>query len=347
MVDYDLLEELTNMSAFPGEESNVHDLIKREILKYADKINSLKTGSMFAIKTGSPGKCSIMLDAHIDEVGAIVSGITEEGFLRIQSNFIDPKILPGSVIAVHGKKEIKGVIGIKPFHLTSQEDLEKAFRIQELFVDCGLNKKEIEEIVSIGDSITFSPSFSKINELVSNKALDDRIGAYVIIEVFKRLKRINHIINVIGHFACQEEFSALGAITSTYVLKPDFAIAIDVTHASSPNVSQKHSSELGKGPTVFIGPSVDRVLNKKIIDTAQKYGIPFQKEVGILSGTDATYIQIVEKGIPVGVVSIPLRYMHTPVEVVDPQDVEKTINLLSLFIQEVDASFLEALYGEY
>lgn len=347
MLDYSLLEEMTNVSAFPGEESRVHDLVKKEISKYADEMNSLKTGSMFAVKSGSPGKCSMMLDAHIDEVGAIVSGITEEGFLRIQSNFIDPKILPGSVVSIHGHKETKGVIGIKPFHLTSQEDLKKAFLIQELFVDCGLSKKEIEEIVSIGDTITFSPSFTKLEGLISNKALDDRIGAYVIIEVFKRLKKINHITNVIGHFASQEEFSALGAITSTYVLKPDFAIAIDVTHASSPEISEKDAFELGKGPVIFIGPSVDRVLTKKIVETAQKYGVPFQKEVGIFSGTDATYIQTVGNGVPVGVVSIPLRYMHTPVEVVDPQDVEKTVNLLSLFIQEIDASFLEVLYGEH
>jgi len=344
---YNLLEELTDISAFPGEESKIHELIKREISGYAEEIKSLKTGSMFAIKLGTPGKCSIMLDAHIDEVGAIVSGITDEGFLRMQSNFIDPKILPGSIVEIHGKQEIKGIIGIKPFHLTREEDLKKAFPIKELFIDCGLNKKEIEETVSVGDSVTFYPSFSKINELVSNKALDDRIGVYVIIEIFKRLKKISPIMNVVGHFASQEEFTTFGAITSTYVLKPDCAVAIDVTHGFSPNVSKQEGFELGKGPAVFIGPSTDRVINRKIIDTSQKYGIPLQKEVGILSGTDATYIQTVEKGVPVGVVSIPIRYMHTPHEVADPQDIEKTINLLSLFIQEIDGSFLEALYGEH
>jgi putative aminopeptidase FrvX len=346
-MENNLLKDLSDIPAFPGEESNLHDLIKKEISTYADEVKSLKTGSIFAIKLGSPGKCSIMLDAHIDEVGGIISGITENGFLRFQSEFIDEKILPGLIVEINGKQKIKGIIGIKPPHLETKEEQKKAIPIKELYIDCGLNKKEIEENVSIGDSVTFLPSFTQLNGLVSNKALDDRIGAYIIIEMFKRLKKINHIMNVIGHFSSQEEFSTLGAITSTYVLKPDFAIAIDVTHATSPYVSEREGFEFGKGPAIFVGPITDRVINKKLFDTANKYGIPLQKEVGVATGTDATYIQTVEKGVPVGVVSIPLRYMHTPVEVSDPQDIEKAINLLSLFIQEIDSSFMEVLYGEH
>ena len=340
-----LVELLTNAASATAEETNLHPFIEKELKDYVDEIKALNNGSIYALKKGKPGKCSLMLDAHLDEVALFVTGITEEGFLRIHSSSIDPKVLPGSVVYVHGKRELKGVIGLKPYHLETQKDTKKAIPFDKLFVDCGMEKKDIEKLVPIGSSITFSPEFIHLNKLISNKSLDDRIGVYVIIEVLKRLERKIPLINVIGHFASQEEITGLGAVTSTYKIKPDFAIAIDVTHGRSPDVSDREASEIGKGPVIFIGPSVDRKINKKIIEVAKKYNIPLQKEIGVFSGTDATEIQIVEKGIPVGVVSIPERYMHTPIEVIDPEDVDNTVNLLSLLIEEIDQSWMEVLYG--
>lgn len=344
-MDYKLLEELANASAPPGEEDALHPLLERELINFSDQLNSLKTGAFYAIKRGISGKYTLMLDAHIDEVWATVSGITEEGFLRFVSPSIDRKVFPGSVVIVHGKSNVKGIIGVKPFHLFKEEETKKAFPIEELFIDCGFKKSEIEELVSVGDTVTFSPSFERLNGLISGKALDDRVGAYIIIEAFKRLKRINHSINVIAHFASQEEFSMLGATTSTYLLKPDLAIVIDVTHGYSPGILPTEVFELGKGPVIFIGPSVNKMLTEKLLEIAKKFSLPFQSEIGIFSGTDANSIQIVESGVPVGVISVPLRYMHTPIEVVASEDIDRTINLLSFFIQEVDTSFLEELNG--
>ena len=346
-MDEELLKQLTKAKAVTGNEYKLHSLIKDALQGYVDEINALKNGSIYALKRGEPGKCSLMLDAHLDEVGLFVTGITEEGFLRVYTRSIDPKVLPGSVVIVHGKEELTGVIGLKPYHLQDKDD-KKAVPTEKLFVDCGLNKKEIEKIVSIGDTVSFSSDYIDLeNNFISNKSLDDRIGVYTIIEVLKNLKRKVPIVNVIGHFASQEEVTGLGAITSTYYLNPDLAIAIDVTHGTSPDVPKREAFEMGEGPVVFVGPGIDQIILDQILKIANKYDIKVQKEVGILSGTDQTEIQIVRKGIPSAVISIPERYMHTPIEVINVEDVRKTINLISLFIEELSESFLEALYGEF
>ena len=342
-----LLKELTDKFSPSGGELSVHAIIKSELIRFVDRIDSLKNGSLVAIKKGFPGKCSLMLDAHIDEVFAVITGITEDGFLRFFSESIDQKIFPGSIVIVHGQKPIKGIIGIKPAHLVTEEETKKAMEINELFIDCGFNKKDIEEIVAVGDFVSFNPNFSKIGNCYSNKSFDDKLGAYVIIEVIKRLKRINPLVNIICHFSSQEEENLYGAITSTYALKPDFAIAIDVTHATSPGVSADEAFEIGNGPAIFVGPSVDRVIVSKLIKTAENFNIPFSKEIDIFSGTDAIGIQTVQEGVPVAVVSIPLRYMHTPVETADQSDIENTVNLLVQFIGSIDDSFMEELYGEH
>ncbi len=346
-MDDTLLEKLLAVSVTPDEEENLHSLLKKEIYHYSDKIESFKNGCLIAFKTGTPGLCSLMLDAHIDEVFAVVTGMTEDGFLRFHTNSIDEKILPGAIVTVHGTRGLKGIIGVKPHHLIPEEDFKKAFEIKNLFIDCGLSKTEVEQIVPIGSFVTFLPNYLRLNSSVSSKSLDDRVGAFILVEILKRLKRSRPIVNVICHFASQEETTGFGATTSTYDLRPDFAIAIDVTHGTSPNVSNVVASELGKGPVVFIGPSMDRLIVQKILDVSSKYDIPIQKEIGLFSGTDATDIQVVGEGIPVSVVSVPLRYMHTAVELANVRDIEQTINLLSLFILEIDENFMGGLHGEH
>ena len=346
-MDEALLRRLTDMSAVSGEEEKLHHLLESELSSFVEKTNPLKNGSFYALKKGSPGKCTLMLDAHIDEVGAFVTGVTKEGFLRIYSRSIDGKILPGAMVFIHGKETIKGVIGLRPYHLETPEEIKNAIPMDKLFVDCGMSKEDIEKVVRIGDTVSFTPDFLHLQNFVSNKSIDDRVGVYVIVEVLRNLKRKTPVVNVVGHFASQEEVTGLGAITSTYYLKPDFAIAIDVTHGTSPDVPERDAFELGKGPVVFLGPGIDSVVLRKIVDTAKKYSIPIQKEVDISSGTDQVEIQIAGKGIPSAVVSIAERYMHTPVEVIDMEDVQKTINLLTLFIEDLDEQFMEALYGEH
>lgn len=346
-MDESLLQKLTSVYAPSGTEHNIHQVIKDEISLYADKTDTPKNGSFFALKNGFPGKCTLMLDAHIDEVFGVVNQITEEGFLKFHTDTIDCKLFPGSVVIVHGKKLMKGVIGIKPSHLVTEEESKKAMKLEDLYIDCGVKLNEIKEIVEIGDYVTFENRFEKIGNYISTKALDDRAGAYVIIETFKSLRRIKPAVNIIGLFASQEEYSFLGATTSTFLLKPDFAIAIDVTHGSSPDTMSENVFEVGKGPIIFVGPSVDRVLTKKLIEVAEKYNIPYSKEVDIFTGTDAHAIQTVEQGIPVATVSIPLRYMHTPIELIDLKDLDKTVDLLTQFVLNIDEKFMEELNGEH
>lgn len=346
-MDEGLIQRLTDCFAPSGLESNIHQIIREELRSFSDKIEPLKNNSLIVLKNGSPGKCTLMLDAHIDEVFAIVTRKTEEGFLGFHTDSIDSKLLPGSTVVVHGKKQLKGIIGIKPSHLVTDEEMKKALKVTELYIDCGgYSKDEISEVVSIGDYITFEPCFTKIGNLISNKALDDRIGAYIIIETFKELKRVTPLINLLGLFASQEEYNFLGATTSTYLLKPDFAIAIDVTHATSPDVPPDTGFELGKGPVIFVGPSVDRFVTQKLIEAAEKANVPVKREVDIFTGTDAHAIQIAGRGVPVAVLSIPLRYMHTPVETIDAGDVDKAITVLTSFVLGIDEKFMEGLYGE-
>lgn len=347
-MDDTLLQKLTNCFSPSGLEKNIHQILKEGLSNFVDKIDTLKNSSLIALKNGFPGKCTLMLDAHIDEVFANVTKITDEGFLGLYTSSIDHKLLPGSKVVVHGKKQLTGIIGIKPAHLVTEEETKKAMKLDELYIDCGgYSKNEIEQIVSVGDYVTFVPNYSNIGSLVSNKALDDRVGAYVIIETFRNLSRIKPIVNVLGLFASQEEFSFLGATTSTYLLKPDFAIAIDVTHGTSPDVSSDFGFELGKGPVIFIGPSVDKFVTSKLIEVAEKTNIPFSKEVDIFTGTDAHAIQVVGQGIPVATVSIPLRYMHSPVEVIDSRDIDRTVDLLTQFVTRIDEKFMEEFYGEH
>jgi len=286
-----LIEELTNVHAATSEESELHSLITKELSNYVDEIKTLKNGSIYVLKKGKPGKYNLMLDAHLDEVALFVTGMTEEGFLRVHTKSIDLKVLPGSIVCVHGEQEFKGIIGLKPYHLESEEETKKAVPIDKLFVDCGMDKESVEKLIPIGSTVTFMSGFSHLNKLISNKSLDDRVGVYT--------------------------------------------------------ESERKTYKMGKGPVIFIGPSSDRIINKKLFAVADKFNLTLQQEIGILSGTDATEIQLVGGGIPVGIISIPLRYMHTPTEVIDPTDVDKTVNLLSLFIEEIDDLFLEALYGEH
>ena len=328
-----LLKDLAEGFAPTGNEIELHQVIKDALNGYVDDIKVHEgSSSLIAFQKGE-SKTSLMLEAHLDEVFMVVQDITKEGFLKIVSNSIDSKVLPGSVVLVHGKEKIKGVIGIKPYHLTKKEEEHKPYTLDSLYNDCGLPKSELEKVVSIGDYVTFVPNFTKVNEYYTSKSLDNRLGVYTVIEVLKNLKQIKHQPNVYGLFSSQEEFTALGAITSTFSIFPDAAIALDVTLGAQNEVPSDVGFALGKGPVIFVGVTASKFLSNKLIETAEKFGIPYQKEGGVYSGTDTEEIELVKSGVPASLVSIPIRYMHTPIEMFDPFELDKTVQLLKLFIE--------------
>jgi len=341
-----LIKELTNFHAPTGKEKGIFDLIKKHTKGYVDEIYlHEKSNSIVLYKKGS-SNFSLMLEAHVDEVFFVVTDIDKDGFIKFYSRSIDPKILPGSLVIVHGRKDLTGVIGIKPYHLVKEGEEHKAYSFDNLYIDLGLSADELKELVSIGDYITFKEDFSKLGNYYVNKSCDNRIGVYVVIEVLKRLKKIKHEFDIYGVLASQEEFTGLGAITSTFSIFPDLAIVFDVTFATQSGVSSNYGFDLGKGPAIFVGISGNKDKTKELIDIAERYGIPYQKEVGILSSTDLDKIELVRSGIPVILVSIPIRYMHTPIEMFDMSDVEKTVELVKLFIENYKAPVGDD-HGEY
>lgn len=328
-----LLKNLTEGFAPTGNEVELHQVIKDALNGYVDEIKVHEgSNSLIAFKKGE-SNTSLMLEAHLDEVFMVVQDITKEGFLRVVSNSIDAKVLPGSIVLVHGKERIKGVIGIKPYHLIDKGEEHKPYNFDNLYIDCGLPRDELEKVISVGDYVTFIPNFTKVNDYYSSKSLDNRLCVYTIIEVLKALKHIKHQPNIYGLFSSQEEFTALGAITSTFSIFPDAAIALDVTLGVQNEVPPDVGFPLGKGPVIFVGVTATKFLSNKLIKTAEEYGIPHQKEGGIYSGTDTDEIELVKSGVPATLVSIPVRYLHTPIEMFDPFDLDKTVQLLKLFIE--------------
>jgi len=346
MEDRELLEALVTAIGPTGNEKSVYEIIKKALDGFVDEIFVHQgSGSLIAFKRGN-GVSSLLIEAHVDEVFMVVEDVLENGFLRFYSHSIDPKILPGLKVCVHGRKLLRGVIGVKPYHLVKPSEENKAYTFDELFVDCGMTGNKIREFVSVGDYITFEPGFVELQNYFVSKALDNRTGVFVLIEVLKALKRIKHEVNVYALFSTQEEFTSLGAITSSFSIFPDAALILDTTFAIQHKVGEEDGFECGKGPVIFVGASVSRKLTQRLTSTGERFGIPFSYEVGVLSSTDADRIQLVRTGIPTALVSIPIRYMHTPIEMVSESDLEKTVQLIKLFVEHYEP-VTKVQNGEY
>ncbi|ABY91688.1 MAG: Peptidase M42 family protein [Caldanaerobacter subterraneus] len=333
-MDYkDLLKKLSESYGVSGHERGIYDLLKKEFEPISDEVKEDNFGNLIFKKKGTKGKYKVMLAAHLDEIGLMVKDIDEKGFIKFTTvGGVDQRTLPSQEVIVHGKKDLLGVIGSKPPHLLSSEDMEKAIKIDDMYVDVGLPKKEVEELVKIGDIITIKRDFRELlNDYVSGKALDDRAGIVVMAVCLDELKKLYHYHDVYAVVTLQEEVGVRGATTSAYNVEPDIAIAIDVTHGKARGVSLE--IELGKGPAIGKGPNIHPAVYKGLVEAAKNYNINYQVEpLPGPSGTDAWAIQVSREGVPTGLVSIPLRYMHTSVETANMKDVISSGKLLAYYI---------------
>lgn len=333
----ELLRKLCNAPGISGFESEVTDLMKKELAKSADKVFEDNFGNVISQK--GKGKTRIMLTAHMDEIGLMVKHISKEGFLSfIKIGGIDDRILSNQRVIIGGSKcDVVGIIGSKPPHLQKDEERKKIIRYDELFIDIGVSSdKQASKLVAVGDPITFEPNFGSLGKNVYyGKALDDRLGCYIMIEIMRKLpKNINATVYAVG--TVQEEVGLKGARVSAYRLNPDYAIALDTTIAGgTPNVKETESNlKFGKGPAITIieaggrGVVTHPTVKKILIDAASKNKIPHQMDVLEGGMTDAAMIYLTREGIPSGSVSIPVRYIHSPTGVFDIRDVENTIKLL-------------------
>ena len=328
-----LLEKLSQSSGVSGNEENVGKLVKKYFEPYADSITIDPLGNIIILKKGQKSNGKLMFAAHLDEIGLMVKKIDDNGYLHMSSiGGFDQRVLPCQEVTVHGKEELFGVIGMLPPHITGGKHGE-SIELKDLLIDVGYTKKELMELVSVGDIITINRSFRALkNDRLTGKALDDRAGVVALYEAIKNLSRQLHDIDVYFVLTIQEEVGTRGAITSTYGINPDVGIAVDVGFGKTPELNAHDTLELSKGPGVLVGANSHSNVFKGLKETAKAKHLDYQIEVAPgPTGTDAWPMQISGAGVATGVLSIPLRYMHTSVETVDWQDIETTGQLLSHF----------------
>ncbi|MEA1994114.1 MAG: M42 family metallopeptidase [Euryarchaeota archaeon] len=340
-----LLEKLIDAVGVSGYEDEVAELIQLEMEKYADEVKRDKLGNIIGIKRGN-GKGTVMLAAHMDEIGFVVSHIDKDGFIFVSPvGGINVKTLISRRVFVHGDKKYSGIMGSVPPHVKEKEEKkDKKLSIEDIFVDIGAKSKEevLKKGIDIGTIITYDESLKKLSEgRYTSKSMDDRIGVFLLLETLKKVESPYDLYFVA---TTQEEVGLRGAKVSGYEISPDMGIAVDVTLAMDlPEVKEhKRITELGKGPAITVmDRSIisHRKLNALIEKTAEEEKIPLQKNILTRGGTDAGAIHLTREGVPSTTLSIPTRFVHSTVECVDMGDVENGVNLLVKTLEREDLVF--------
>lgn len=338
------LSLLSAGSGVSGYESSIASLVIERFKSLTDEVSCDTFGNVYVLKKGNKQRAKIMLAAHMDEIGLIVKKIDSRGFLRFTSiGGVDQRTLLSQEVLVHGRQTISGIIGT--LHLLQNGNLDQAVKMEEMVIDVGLSPAKLNEVIQVGDIITLKREmYPLLNNVIAGKSLDDRAGVVVMMVCLEELSHLQHAHDVIAVATTQEEVGVRGALTSAYTLNPDLAVAIDVTHASTPDTKGQVTIELGKGPAVALGPNIHPAIYRHFSETAQEHRLPIQIEpIPGASGTDAWAIQVTQEGIPTGLISIPLRYMHTSVETLDMLDVLNSGKLLAHFIASLPEELEEFL----
>ena len=337
------IQNLSNLFGPPGEEERVRDYIQKNFSNIVDKIWSDNLGNLFLEKRGDEEYPTIMLAAHMDEVGLLITHIEKNGFLRFATlGGIDPRTLYAQKILIQGEEGfVKGYIGATPPHLLPKDFEKKVPDVTDLFIDIGVSsKEEAEELgVFIGAKAVYDSTFMKISKnRVMGKALDDRVGIAVMLNVLKELKSSPY--NIIAVATIQEEVGLRGAKISTWNIEPEYALILECTAAGDvPGApSHKMSTQLGKGPAITIADKsliTHPKVFKALVEAAKENNIPYQFKQMMVGGTDAGAISLTRDGIPAGVISTPARYIHSPYAIADIRDIENQIRLAIAFIEKI------------
>ncbi len=343
----DVLEKLSNANGVTGREDQVRDLMKKFLKPYVDEVREDRLGNVIAVKKGNKDAPTVMLAAHMDEVGLMVKNITKKGFLQFAKiGGIDDRILFAQKVIVHTDKgSLTGVMSSKPIHIQKEEERKKVIEADDLFIDIGAkDKKEAQKMgVRVGDVASFDTKFARIGkDVVVGKAFDDRVGCSMMIEVMRRLQKVDCNIYAVG--TIQEEVGLRGATIAAFQIAPDVGIALESTVAGdTPGVSEGEApAKVGEGPVLTVAdagliahPKVLRLL----IDSAKEQKIPYQLETGIRGATDASKIALTREGVPSGVISVPARYIHSPAALLNLGDVEKAVQLAVAAIEKIPKHF--------
>lgn len=313
-------------------------LAAKELLEpLMDEVRIDRLGSLVGVRRcGKPGAKKLLLDAHLDEVGLVVTG-HKDGFLRFKANGVDPRMLPDREVLILTDPPMLGVVACLPPHVLSAEDREKAPEIKDLLIDTGLAQEEAERRIPIGTPMVYRTDFTALGERqVCTKALDDRSCFAVLLRAAELLldEELDVDLYVLGSVC--EETGGVGAQVGAQGLAPDFCVAVDVTHGRTPDAPKGETFVMGGGPVVGIGPNMARWMTRRLLDKAGELDMAVQKEVMEGStGTNGWEMQIANEGIATAILSVPLKYMHTPVEVVERGDLEDCARLLAAFTRGI------------
>lgn len=344
------LKKLLSLPGLSAYEAPVREAIAETWRPLVDELEVSRVGSLHGLKRGAAPepRPRLLLAAHMDAVGLMVSGMVD-GFLRItEVGGVDDRILPGQLVTVHGRRDLPGVIVQPPDFLLPPAQRGKPVRREFLLVDVGLTPDEVGKLVRIGDLVSFAQQpFELPGDALVGHSLDNRASVAALTVCLDELRHMRFDWDVWAVATAQEEETFLGAYTSLFDLRPDMALVVDVTHAKGPGSNDYRTFGLGKGVVLGWGANIHPGLYKAVKELAERLEVPFQMEaMPRHSGTDAYAIQVTAEGIPSMVLSIPLRYMHTPVELVSLKDIYRTGHLLAEFIARLTPDFLQKLTWE-
>lgn len=340
-VNVKLLKEICEVAGAPGHEQRVRELVLKYIKPHVDSIDIDNMGNITAIKKGKDSSKKAMVAAHMDEIAFMVNHIDEKGFLRfVPLGGFDPKTLTAQRVIVHGKKDVIGVMGCKPIHVMSPAEREKVVPLTDYFIDLGMSKKEVEKIVSIGDTVTRERDLIEMGSCVNSKSLDNRLSVFILIETLKEIKKPAHDLYAV--FTVQEEVGIRGASVATLAIQPDFGFGLDITIAYDVPGSKAHEqiTRLGEGTAIKIMDS-SVISDYRMVDfmkkTADKHKIKWQPEILPAGGTDTAGIQRMTAGGAIsGCISIPTRNVHQVIEMADKEDIRGSIDLLKACLTDLD-----------
>ncbi|NMD43409.1 MAG: M42 family metallopeptidase [Firmicutes bacterium] len=346
-----LIMELSAAVGISGSEEGAAAVIRRHLECYVTRVWRDRLGNLIAFKEGEPRgeekPFSLALVAHLDEIGLMVTGIEQEGALRFTAvGGIDPRILPGQPVEVHGRSLLKGVIGATAPHLLTAAERKEELTFEKLFIDLGLSREQAEAQVRIGDLVSFevAPTALVAGNCLTGKSLDNRAGVVTMLICAAELAAVCHKADLYFVASVQEEVGLRGATIAAYSLAPDLAVAVDVTHGEAPGLTPPDVFEIGGGPVISVGPNYHPALTRRLEETARRDRFTVQREADPgSSGTDAWAIQVSREGIPCALLSIPLRYMHTTVELLSLDDLANTGRLLASFARSIERPFVEGL----
>jgi tetrahedral aminopeptidase len=342
-LNIELLAKICKTPGAPGFEQKIRALVLEELKDSVDEVQLDNMGNIYAIKRGKERK-KVMIAAHMDEIGFIVTHIDENGFIRFHTlGGFDPKTLTAQRVLIHGKKEVVGVMASKPIHVMTADERNKVPQLSDYFIDTGLPASEVKQWIKIGDSVTREREFIEMGNCVNSKSLDNRLAVFVLLETLKKLRKKEVPYDIYGVFTVQEEVGMRGANVATLNIKPDFGFGLDTTIAFDLPGAAPHEmiTKLGEGTAIKI-MDASTICDYRMVNfmkfTATKHKIKWQPEILTAGGTDTAGVQrMVEGGSIAGAISIPTRHLHQVIEMANKDDIKGSIQLLAACVTEINS----------